>query len=76
MRGKTKQKGFRVCKIKPTQKSQKLQFLEWPLEAGSKTESISIHVKNFLQPGTEMLVSIANFPLHDNCTTALNYIKA
>ena len=29
--------------MKLTQKCQKLQFFEWPLEAGSKRESISIH---------------------------------
>ena len=36
-----------LWKMKPTQKCKKLQCFEWPLEAGSKSESIpiDIHVK-------------------------------
>lgn len=36
------QQGLGLEKIKPTLKCQKLQFLEWPLEVGSKKESILI----------------------------------
>ena len=49
-------------------KCQKLQFLEWPLETGSESESIPIHCQvkmpNFIAEITTWkmaLVSIANF---------------
>jgi len=68
-----------VSLLKPTRKWLKLQFIDWPHEAWSKSESNLYlpHVKmpNFtagkkcLQPGAEklLLVYIANSALHDNC---------
>lgn len=61
--------------LKPTRKYQKLQFLEWTVEAGSKTMSIPIraHLKmhSFATRDKEkpnIFVSKANFSAHKNLT--------
>ncbi len=52
-------------------KCQKLHFLDWPLDAGSKSESILIetHIKNAQNVANlvekMVLFSLANFVIHD-----------
>lgn len=66
--------GWLADKMKLIRKYQKMQFLKWPLEADSKSESIRIRAyvkmsklnKNVYSLVQMMVsVSLPNFPLHD-----------